>query len=128
MSSMKHQKKVWSMFKVDKTAPEQHYWRRFGVFIVNFKHISYLLLVFLFLFEQVNVCRMETTIKRNDCSVSPRMTLEKLHGFRSFVFIVKLKRGFGHLIGISVPWKEHLLNTKVAQNLKTKDIKENRTK
>ena len=71
---------------------------------------------------------METTIKKNDCSVSPRMTLEKLHGFRSFVFIVELKRVFVHLIGISVPWKEHLLNTKVAQNLKTKDIKENRTK
>ena len=28
---------------------EQHHWRRFGVFIVNFEHISYLVLVYLLL-------------------------------------------------------------------------------
>ena len=27
--------------------PERRYWRRFGVFIVNFEHISHLVLVFL---------------------------------------------------------------------------------
>ena len=36
--------------------PERRYWRHSGVFIVNFKHISDLLQVFLFVnFEQVNV-------------------------------------------------------------------------
>ena len=29
--------------------PKRRYWRRFGVFIVNFKHISHLVLVFLLL-------------------------------------------------------------------------------
>ena len=33
--------------------PERCHWRRSGVFIVNFEHISFLVLVFLF-FEQVN--------------------------------------------------------------------------
>ena len=36
---------------------QSFHWRRSGVFIVNFEHISHLLLVFLLLtFEQVNVC------------------------------------------------------------------------
>ena len=35
--------------------PERRYWRCSGVFIVNFEHISHLVLVFLlFNFEQVN--------------------------------------------------------------------------
>ena len=29
--------------------PEQHHWRRSGIFIVNFEHISHLVLVFLLL-------------------------------------------------------------------------------
>ena len=29
--------------------PERHYWRRSGVFIVNFEHMSHLLLEFLLL-------------------------------------------------------------------------------
>ena len=29
--------------------PEQHHWRRSGVFVVNFEHISHLVLVFLLL-------------------------------------------------------------------------------
>ena len=36
------------MFKVNKT-PERRQWRRHGVFIVNFEHISLLVLVFLWL-------------------------------------------------------------------------------
>ena len=50
------QKKPWKV-KVLKVL-NWRYWRRSGVFIVNFEHISYLFLVFLFLtlnFEQVNV-------------------------------------------------------------------------
>ena len=29
--------------------PERHQWRRYGVFIVNFEHISHFILVFLLL-------------------------------------------------------------------------------
>ena len=29
--------------------PERHHWRRFGIFSVNFEHISHLVLVFLLL-------------------------------------------------------------------------------
>ena len=39
--------------KLTLKTPERRYWRRSGVFIVNFEHISHLVLVFL-LFEQVN--------------------------------------------------------------------------
>ena len=37
--------------KVNKknNTPERRHWRRFGVFIVNFEHISHLVLVFLLL-------------------------------------------------------------------------------
>ena len=34
---------------------EQSHWRRFGVFIVNFEHISHLFSVFVVDFEKVNV-------------------------------------------------------------------------
>ena len=37
------------MFKVKVKTPEGHQWRRSGVFIVNFEHISHLALVFLLL-------------------------------------------------------------------------------
>ena len=43
------------MFKVKKKKipkrrqPERRQWRRFGIFIFNFEHISHLVLVFLFL-------------------------------------------------------------------------------
>ena len=37
------------MFKVNNKTPERHHWRRSGVFIVNFDHISHLALVFLLL-------------------------------------------------------------------------------
>ena len=38
------------MFKDNKIPEQCHWrWRRFGVFIVNFKHISYIVLVFLLL-------------------------------------------------------------------------------
>ena len=37
------------MFKVNIKTPERRHWRRSGVFIVNFEHISYLVLVFLLL-------------------------------------------------------------------------------
>ena len=37
------------MFKVNKKTPERRHWRRCGVFIVNFEHISHLVLVFLLL-------------------------------------------------------------------------------
>ena len=40
--------------KLTRKAPERHNWRRSGVFIVNFKYISHLL-VFTVDFEQVNV-------------------------------------------------------------------------
>ena len=44
-------KKMRNMFKVnDKdTTLKRRYWRRSGVFIVNFEHISHLVLVFLLL-------------------------------------------------------------------------------
>ena len=35
--------------KLTLKTPEQHQWRRYGVFIVNFEHISHLVLVFLLL-------------------------------------------------------------------------------
>ena len=37
------------MLKVNKKSPEQRQWRRSCVFIVNFEHISHLVLVFLVL-------------------------------------------------------------------------------
>ena len=37
------------MFKVNNKIPEGGHWRRSGIFIVNFKHISHLVLVFLLL-------------------------------------------------------------------------------
>ena len=37
------------MFKVNNKIPERRPWRRSGIFIVNFEHISYLVLVFLLL-------------------------------------------------------------------------------
>ena len=44
---------MWNMFKVNnkdaRTTPERRHWRRSGVFIVNFKHVSHLVLVFLLL-------------------------------------------------------------------------------
>ena len=41
--------------------PERRQWHRSGVFIVNFKHISHLLLVFSIVdFEQVNVNWVDT--------------------------------------------------------------------
>ena len=41
--------KLWNIFKVNKNSrtPEQHNWLRFGVFIVNFGHISNIFLMFL---------------------------------------------------------------------------------
>ena len=39
--------KVWNMFKINnKNTMEQRQWRRSGVFIVSFEHISHLFLVF----------------------------------------------------------------------------------
>ena len=35
--------------KITKKTPERRHWRRSGVFIVNFEHISHLALVFLLL-------------------------------------------------------------------------------
>ena len=44
------------MFKVTLKIPERRQWRRSGVFIFSFEHISHLLLVFFFVdFEQVYV-------------------------------------------------------------------------
>ena len=37
------------MFKVNNKTPERRRWRHFGVFIVNFEHISHLVLVSLLL-------------------------------------------------------------------------------
>ena len=37
------------MFKINIKRPEQRHWRRFAIFIVNFEHISDLVLVFLLL-------------------------------------------------------------------------------
>ena len=37
------------MFKVNEKTPEQRQWRRFDIFIVNFKHTSHLVLVYLLL-------------------------------------------------------------------------------
>ena len=35
--------------KLTKKIPERHHWHRSGIFIVNFEHISHLVLVFLLL-------------------------------------------------------------------------------
>ena len=40
---------VWNMFEVNNKDTERRQWRRFGVFIVNFEHISNLALVLLLL-------------------------------------------------------------------------------
>ena len=50
-------RKRWEMYsKLTIKTPERHHWRRFGVFIVNFEHISHFLLVFLSLtFDQIHV-------------------------------------------------------------------------
>ena len=45
---------IYTKLTVKKT-PQRRHWRRFGVFIVNFEHISHLALVFIINFEQVNV-------------------------------------------------------------------------
>ena len=37
------------MFKINKKTPERSYWRRSGVFVVNFEHISQFILVLLLL-------------------------------------------------------------------------------
>ena len=37
------------MFKVNNKKPERRQWGRSGIFIVNFEHISHLVLVFLLL-------------------------------------------------------------------------------
>ena len=34
------------MFKLTIKTPERHEWRRSGVFIINFEHISHIVLVF----------------------------------------------------------------------------------
>ena len=44
---------IWSKLTIK--TPERHHWRRSGIFIVNFEHISHLFLVFLIVnFKQVN--------------------------------------------------------------------------
>ena len=48
MSAMKHWKKVWNMFKINKK-PERRHWRRSDVFIVNLENISQPFLRFLLL-------------------------------------------------------------------------------
>ena len=45
------EKNIWNMLKVNNKTPELHQWRRSGVFIVNFEHIS----VFIIDFKQINV-------------------------------------------------------------------------
>ena len=46
---------VWNMFKINIKTPERSQWRRSGVFIVNFKQISHIVLVSIVVdFEQVN--------------------------------------------------------------------------
>ena len=42
------------MFKVNYETPKRRHWRRFSVFIVNFEHISHLVLVYLLLTYQLN--------------------------------------------------------------------------
>ena len=43
------------MFKINNKTPKRRHWRRFGVFFVNFEHISHLCSsVFIVNFEQVN--------------------------------------------------------------------------
>ena len=43
------------MFKVNNKDTKRHHWRHFGVFIVNFEHISHLCSsVFIVNFEQLN--------------------------------------------------------------------------
>ena len=37
------------MFKINNKVPEQRQWRRSDIFIVNFEHISHLVLLFLLL-------------------------------------------------------------------------------
>ena len=42
------------MFKVNNKTPDRRHWRRSGVFIVNFEHISHLSLVFLLFNRDLN--------------------------------------------------------------------------
>ena len=52
------------MFKVNIKTPERRHWRRSGVFIVNFEHISHLALMSLFL-----------TLIRAELSLLPQIIL-----------------------------------------------------
>ena len=45
---------------------EQRYWRRSGVFIVNFEHISHLLLVFLLLTLNMQIPTGEEQVCKNE--------------------------------------------------------------
>ena len=38
---------MWNMFKANNKDTERRHWRSSGVFIVNFEHITHLVLVFL---------------------------------------------------------------------------------
>ena len=51
------------LLKVKNKEPKRRHWRRYGVFIVNFKHISHLVLVFLLL-------------TRTRCEISLKLTIK----------------------------------------------------
>ena len=71
--------------KLTMTTREWHQWRRSGVFIVNFEHISYLIQVFLLLiFEQVNFRLGWDFIRTNGATDSINMTIVIFFNFNNF--------------------------------------------
>ena len=77
------------MLKVKNKEPKRRHWRRYGVFIVNFKHISHLVLVFLLL-------------TRTRCEICSKLTIktpERRHWRRYGAFIVNFK-DISHLVPV----------------------------
>ena len=72
--------------KLTITTPERRHWRRSGIFIVNFERISYLFIVFLFEFEQVNVSWVLTFFALLPLgSISPKASF--VHFLKSHYFL-----------------------------------------
>ena len=68
-------------------APEQHHWRRSGIFIVNFEHISHLVLVFLLLTLNIQLSAGPNVMKEyNHCTEAKNVLFSyKLRASRNHI-------------------------------------------